>query len=145
MPGTRKETMDIREMLRRLRKGQSNRAIAKAMKVDRKTVSRYRIWAREQGLVEGPLPSLSDLQRIVGVALARFLENQCLEFHFVFPLTGNRLRSSLVGPAARSLQGIRGLAKTSRISNWWKVRGKAGLQTMAVSAPLPVPPIATVS
>ena len=70
MPGNRKETMDIREMLRRLRKGQSNRAIAKAMKVNRKTVSRYRIWATEQGLVEGPLPSLSDLQRLLDDTMA---------------------------------------------------------------------------
>jgi transposase len=69
MPGNRKETMDIREMLRRLQKGQSNRAIAKAMKVDRKTVGRYRTWATEQGLLEGPLPSLSDLQRLLDETL----------------------------------------------------------------------------
>ncbi len=65
MPGNRKETMDIREMLRRLQKGQSDRAIAKAMRVNRKTVGRYRAWATEQGLLEGPLPSLSDLQRLL--------------------------------------------------------------------------------
>jgi transposase len=69
MPGNRKETMDIREMLRRLQKGQSNRAIAKTMKVDRKTVGRYRTWATEQGLLEGPLPSLSDLQRLLDETL----------------------------------------------------------------------------
>lgn len=63
MPGKRKETMDIREILRRLRKGQSHRAIARAMKVDRKTVGRYAAWAAAQGLLEGPLPSLTDLQR----------------------------------------------------------------------------------
>jgi len=65
MPGKRKETMDIREMMRRLRKGQSHRAIAKAMNVDRKTVGRYHAWAQEQGLLEGDLPSLSDLQRLL--------------------------------------------------------------------------------
>ena len=65
MPGKRKETMDIREMLRRLRKGQSDRAIGKAMKIDRKTVGRYRTWATEQGLLEGALPCLSDLQRLL--------------------------------------------------------------------------------
>ena len=70
MPGRRKETMDTREMLRRLRKGQSNRAIAKAMKVNRKTVSRYRTWATEQGLMEGPLSSLSDLQRLLDETMA---------------------------------------------------------------------------
>ena len=70
MPGRKKETMDTREMLRRLRKGQSNRAIAKAMKVNRKTVSRYRSWATEQGLMEGPLSSLSDLQRLLDETMA---------------------------------------------------------------------------
>jgi transposase len=57
--------MDIREMLRCLQKGQSDRAIAKAMQVNRKTIGRYRIWATEQGLLEEPLPSLSDLQMLL--------------------------------------------------------------------------------
>jgi transposase len=65
MPGKRKETMDIREMLRHLQRGQSNRAVAKAMSIDRKTVARYRTWATEQGLLEESLPSLSELQRLV--------------------------------------------------------------------------------
>jgi len=65
MPGNRKETMDIREMLRRLQKRQSNRGIASEMKTNRKTVGRYRVWAAEQGLLEGSLPSLSDLQRLL--------------------------------------------------------------------------------
>jgi transposase len=62
--------MDIREMLRCLRKGQSNRAIAKTMKVNRKTVGRYRAWAIEQGLLEGPLPSLSDLRTLLDDTMA---------------------------------------------------------------------------
>ena len=70
MPGNRKETMDIREMLRCLQKGQSNRSIAKAMKVNRKTVGRYRTWAMEQGLLEEPLPSLGDLQRLLDETMA---------------------------------------------------------------------------
>jgi transposase len=57
--------MDIREMLRHLQRGQSNRAVAKAMSIDRKTVARYRTWATEQGLLEESLPSLSELQRLV--------------------------------------------------------------------------------
>ena len=65
MPGKRKTTMDIQEMVRRLRKGQSHRAIARAMNVDRKTVGRYAAWAQEQGLLEGDLPSLPDLQRLL--------------------------------------------------------------------------------
>ena len=43
MPGKRKRTMDIREMLRHLRQGQSDRAIAATTGVDRKTLARYRV------------------------------------------------------------------------------------------------------
>lgn len=65
MPRNRKETMDIQEVLRRVQKGQSDRSIANEMKMDRKTVGRYRVWATEQGLLEDTLPSLSDLQRLL--------------------------------------------------------------------------------
>lgn len=65
MPGKRKGTMDIREMLRRIRQGQSNRAIAKDMSVDRKTAARYREWAEEKGLLAGPLPPLGDLHQLL--------------------------------------------------------------------------------
>ena len=70
MPGKRKATMDIREMLRRLRQGESNRAVAEAMQIDRKTVGRYRTWAAEQGLLEGLLPSLGDLHRLLEETLS---------------------------------------------------------------------------
>jgi transposase len=70
MPGKRKETMDIRELLRHMRQGQSNRAVAHALGIDRKTVSRYRAWATEQGLLEGALPSLSDLHKLVEETLS---------------------------------------------------------------------------
>ena len=42
--------MDIREMLRQLREGESERAVARALQVSRKTVRRYRRWAEERGL-----------------------------------------------------------------------------------------------
>ena len=70
MPGKRKETMDIREMLRRLRQGESNRAVAEAMQIDRKTVGRYRTWAAEQGLLDGRLLSLGDLHRLLEETLS---------------------------------------------------------------------------
>jgi transposase len=57
--------MDIRENLRKLRRGQSNRAVERDTGIHRKTVARYRAWAQEQGLLEGPLPSLSGLQRLL--------------------------------------------------------------------------------
>jgi len=48
MPGKRKETMEIREMLRRFQQGQSNRSIARDLGVNRKTVERYRMQAVSQ-------------------------------------------------------------------------------------------------
>jgi transposase len=76
MPGKRKDTVDIREILRRLRKGQSNRAVAKALGIDRKTVARYHQWAAEQGLLQGPLPPLSELQQLVKETLNTALPPQ---------------------------------------------------------------------
>jgi transposase len=65
MAGKRKESMEIREMLRRFQQGQSNRSIANDLGLDRKTVRRYRIWAVERELLEGALPSLSDLHKLL--------------------------------------------------------------------------------
>jgi transposase len=53
--------MDIRELLTHIRAGSSNRQIAQDMGIDRRTVSRYRKWAHEHDLLEGPLPPLGDL------------------------------------------------------------------------------------
>jgi len=57
--------MDIREMLRHLQRNQSDRAVAHAMGVNRKTVARYRAWAAEHSLLSGEPPSKRDLQRLV--------------------------------------------------------------------------------
>ena len=57
----RRNIMDVRELLLRIRAGASNRQIAQNLRVDRRTVGRYRKWAEEQGLLEGPLPPLGDL------------------------------------------------------------------------------------
>ena len=48
--------MDIREIIRRLQHGQSERGVARDMDIDRKRVGQYRAWAAEHGLLEGPLP-----------------------------------------------------------------------------------------
>jgi transposase len=53
--------MDIRQLLVHIRAGSSNRQIAQDMRIDRRTVSRYREWAGAEGLLEGPLPALGDL------------------------------------------------------------------------------------
>jgi transposase len=57
--------MDIRELLRHLRADPSNRSVAQTMDIDRRTVGQYRQWATEHGLLEGPLPSVEDLQALV--------------------------------------------------------------------------------
>jgi len=57
------DTVDIREILRRIQAGQSDRAIQRDTGIDRKTVKRYREWAQEQGLLEEPLPELEVLQQ----------------------------------------------------------------------------------
>ncbi len=59
----RKTTMVIRELLRRMRKQQSDREISRQMKINRKTVARYRKWAKDQGLLEGALPSVGELTK----------------------------------------------------------------------------------
>jgi len=69
MPGKRKNTMDIRDVLRRIRQGQSDRAIAKEIGINRKTIGRYHTWAQEQGLLDGELPALDELQRLVEKSL----------------------------------------------------------------------------
>jgi transposase len=57
----RLKTMDLHALLRRLRAGQKDRAIARALHVDRKTVKKYRAWAEAQGLLERSLPDLAGL------------------------------------------------------------------------------------
>lgn len=69
MPSKRKETMDIREVLRQLQQGLSDRAVAMATGVNRKTVARYRAWASGQGLLAGSLPSLGELQLLLDETL----------------------------------------------------------------------------
>jgi len=61
--------MDIREMVRRFRAGESQRQVAKTMGLARKTVGRYHKWAEEQGLLEGNLPPLEALQALVEATL----------------------------------------------------------------------------
>jgi hypothetical protein len=53
--------MDIRELIVHLRVQKSNRQVAKDTGVNRRTVQRYREWAKAQGLLEGELPPLEEL------------------------------------------------------------------------------------
>ena len=54
--------MDIREILVHIRAGSSDRQIERDIKIDRRTIKRYKEWAKAQGLLEGDLPSLEELQ-----------------------------------------------------------------------------------
>jgi transposase len=70
MPGRRKNTLDIRELLLQLRKHASDRAVAHKLNLHRQTVKRYRIWAHAQGLLDGqPLPGLGELEKLVQATL----------------------------------------------------------------------------
>ena len=62
MSGKVTAVLDIRELLRHLREGRSNRAIHQALGLGRPTIGKYRGWAQREGLLEGPLPSLGELQ-----------------------------------------------------------------------------------
>lgn len=55
--------MDIQEVVRLIRLGQSDRNIARLMEMNRKTVGKYHTWAEAQGFLKGPLPSLAELQQ----------------------------------------------------------------------------------
>src|SRR5512141_2291635 len=61
MSKRRLATMDVHSLLRRLQAGEKDRPIARALKVDRGTVAKYRTWAEAQHLLEGPLPDLETL------------------------------------------------------------------------------------
>jgi transposase len=61
--------MDIHEIIRRIRAGQSDRAIQADLGVHRLTVKRYRQWATEQNLLEGELPDLEKLQELLDSTL----------------------------------------------------------------------------
>ena len=55
-------TMNLHELLRRLRAGESRNAIARAMHISPNTVKAYRRWAEAQPLLSGPLPDLATLE-----------------------------------------------------------------------------------
>lgn len=57
--------MDIRELVLHLRRNRSDRAVQRATGVHRQTVKRYRAWATEQGLLEGRLPPVGELEHLV--------------------------------------------------------------------------------
>ena len=63
--------MDIREILLHIRAGSSARQIERDTKIDRRTIKRYKDWAQAQGLLEGALPSLEELQGLADQTLPK--------------------------------------------------------------------------
>ena len=61
----RKDTVDIRELVRHMRQTASDREVARETGAHRKTVQRYRGWAAAQGLLAGPRPPPEELRRLV--------------------------------------------------------------------------------
>lgn len=61
----RKDAMDVREVLRQMRMGEGNRAIARRVHSCRKTIARYRAWAIDAGLLEGELPDAGVLENLL--------------------------------------------------------------------------------
>jgi transposase len=55
--------MDVREIVQRLRAGNSKRRIARDMKLNWRTVKKYATWAAEEELLSGELPPLEELQQ----------------------------------------------------------------------------------
>ena len=72
MAGRRCDVLDVREMLRRLRLGQTRRAVAKELGVSRNTVRDYSEWFEREGLLSGDadLPTAQDLANRLGVTRA---------------------------------------------------------------------------
>src|SRR5438128_10289013 len=73
MANRRITTMDIGEVVRLLRAGESDYTISAVVGHNRRTVARYRQWAQEQGLLEGELPAVGELHRLVQTTWPRRL------------------------------------------------------------------------
>lgn len=61
--------LDIREVLRRLQLGETDRRIARDLQLSRKTVGKYRAWAQQQDVLASPLPDVATLQALMRTTL----------------------------------------------------------------------------
>ena len=76
MANRRITTMDIVELVRLLRAGESDRTIGLLVGHDRRTVGRYHTWAAEQGFLEGEMPTAAALHQRLATTLPRLLPPQ---------------------------------------------------------------------
>ena len=76
MANRRVSTVEILEIVRLVRTGESNSTIAQVLGSNRRTVIKYRQWAMDQGLLEGPLPSAGVVQGLLTTTLPPCLPPQ---------------------------------------------------------------------
>ena len=72
----RKNIVEIMAMLQHLRAGASNNQIKKELKVSRHTARAYRQWAAENGLLEGALPPIEEVERLRAESFGQALPPQ---------------------------------------------------------------------
>ncbi|MGH7860849.1 MAG: IS21 family transposase [Candidatus Dormibacteraceae bacterium] len=65
MSNRRIATMDVMEVVRLLRMGESDRAIAACLGHTRRSIARYRAWVQEQGLLQKEGPSAAEVHRLL--------------------------------------------------------------------------------
>lgn len=71
MSGRRTDVLDLRELIRHLQAGESDRQTAEALHLTRKTVGKYRAWARQHDLLKkSALPTPEELARLLEQARA---------------------------------------------------------------------------
>jgi transposase len=68
--------LDIAEVVRLLRAGESDREVVELVGLNRRTVAKYRVWAQEQGLLEGALPTARALQELLERTLPKVVPPQ---------------------------------------------------------------------
>jgi transposase len=76
MANRRVATVEILELLRLVRAGESNSSIAQVLGCNRRTVIKYRAWASAHGLLTGPLPTAGALQQLLATTLPAALPPQ---------------------------------------------------------------------
>jgi hypothetical protein len=92
--------LDIRELIRRVQLGETDRQIARDLQVSRKTVPKYRAWAQRHDVLTGPLPDAATLHAQLNTTLLNRASSlgsrrQCLK-------PRARQRSSSCRPASSS-------------------------------------------
>jgi hypothetical protein len=61
--------MDLVELIRLLRAGASDRTLTRVLRHNRRTITKYRCWVEEQGLLTGDLPTVAQLQALHAATL----------------------------------------------------------------------------